>query len=96
MEKETHWLRRALSPLHHKATEQEVLMGIWRVTGGTRLQNLASRSTVVCSSMPGNKLVGIRNRMGMKFVSSGPWGSRPDRLPVPGASAPSERDGSAL
>eukprot|EP00983_Pelagomonas_calceolata_P031097 976535-Pelagomonas_calceolata.AAC.1 len=28
-EKTTHWLRRAVSPLHHKATKQKVLTGIW-------------------------------------------------------------------
>eukprot|EP00983_Pelagomonas_calceolata_P101988 1158756-Pelagomonas_calceolata.AAC.3 len=39
-EKETHWLRRAMSHLHHEATKQRTLMGIWRVTGSTRLQNL--------------------------------------------------------
>eukprot|EP00983_Pelagomonas_calceolata_P041925 1138269-Pelagomonas_calceolata.AAC.1 len=33
-----------MSPLHHKATRQKTLMGIWRVTGSTRLQNLAMRS----------------------------------------------------
>eukprot|EP00983_Pelagomonas_calceolata_P003317 107621-Pelagomonas_calceolata.AAC.3 len=45
-------------------------MGIWRVTGSTRLQNLAVRSiTVFNSASSGNKLVGILNRMGMKFVS---------------------------
>eukprot|EP00983_Pelagomonas_calceolata_P121015 1160759-Pelagomonas_calceolata.AAC.10 len=41
---EAHWLRRAASPLHHTATKQKALMGTWRVTGSTRLQNLAVRS----------------------------------------------------
>eukprot|EP00983_Pelagomonas_calceolata_P059459 1145922-Pelagomonas_calceolata.AAC.11 len=40
-EKETHWLRRAVSLLNHKATKKKKLIGIWRVTGSTRLQNLA-------------------------------------------------------
>eukprot|EP00983_Pelagomonas_calceolata_P057754 1145204-Pelagomonas_calceolata.AAC.4 len=40
-EKETHWLRRAVSPLQHKA-KKKVLMGVWRVTGSTRLHNLAA------------------------------------------------------
>eukprot|EP00983_Pelagomonas_calceolata_P038838 1136940-Pelagomonas_calceolata.AAC.1 len=45
-------------------------MGIWRVTGSTRLHNLAARSNLVFNSTPsGNKLVGIHNRMGMKFAS---------------------------
>eukprot|EP00983_Pelagomonas_calceolata_P127062 1161364-Pelagomonas_calceolata.AAC.2 len=26
-EKETHWLRRAMSPLHHRATRRRMLMG---------------------------------------------------------------------
>eukprot|EP00983_Pelagomonas_calceolata_P084657 1156398-Pelagomonas_calceolata.AAC.2 len=45
-------------------------MGIWRVTGSTQLQNLAGRSIIVFdSTLSGDKLVGIRNRMGMKFAS---------------------------
>eukprot|EP00983_Pelagomonas_calceolata_P004933 161851-Pelagomonas_calceolata.AAC.1 len=45
-------------------------MGIWRVTGSTWLQNLAVRSkTVFSSTSSGSKLVGMLNRMGMKFVS---------------------------
>eukprot|EP00983_Pelagomonas_calceolata_P028570 894534-Pelagomonas_calceolata.AAC.1 len=47
-----------------------MLLGIWRVAGSTRLQNLAVRSiTVFNTTSCGNKLVGILNRMGMKFVS---------------------------
>eukprot|EP00983_Pelagomonas_calceolata_P079961 1154930-Pelagomonas_calceolata.AAC.1 len=69
-EKETHWHRRAASPLQREATRQKMLMGIWRVTGSTQLQNLAVRSICVFNSTPsGNKLVGIRNRMGMEFAS---------------------------
>eukprot|EP00983_Pelagomonas_calceolata_P020996 659704-Pelagomonas_calceolata.AAC.1 len=46
-------------------------MGIWRVTGSSRLHNLAVRSIIAFNSKPsGNKLVGIHNRMGMKFASS--------------------------
>eukprot|EP00983_Pelagomonas_calceolata_P023140 728872-Pelagomonas_calceolata.AAC.2 len=30
-EKETHRLRRTVSPLHHEATKQKLQMGIWRV-----------------------------------------------------------------
>eukprot|EP00983_Pelagomonas_calceolata_P058955 1145712-Pelagomonas_calceolata.AAC.7 len=45
-------------------------MGIWRVSGGTRLHNLAARSIIVFNSTPnGNKLVGILYRMGMKSAS---------------------------
>eukprot|EP00983_Pelagomonas_calceolata_P072963 1151955-Pelagomonas_calceolata.AAC.1 len=45
-------------------------MGIWRVTGSTRLHNLAVTNIFVFNSMPsGNKLVGIHNRMGIKFAS---------------------------
>eukprot|EP00967_Tisochrysis_lutea_P111556 scaffold175554_cov13-Tisochrysis_lutea.AAC.1 len=40
-EKETHWLTRAATLLLHKALEQKGLVGIWTVTGSTRLQNLA-------------------------------------------------------
>eukprot|EP00983_Pelagomonas_calceolata_P022833 718556-Pelagomonas_calceolata.AAC.1 len=47
-----HWLRRAMSPLHHKDLEQEALMGVWRVPGSTRLQNLALRSVFVLNSTP--------------------------------------------
>eukprot|EP00983_Pelagomonas_calceolata_P049654 1141618-Pelagomonas_calceolata.AAC.2 len=47
MEKETHWLRRAVSLLHHKATKKKKLMGIWRGTGSTQLQNLAVRSNTI-------------------------------------------------
>eukprot|EP00983_Pelagomonas_calceolata_P020253 638872-Pelagomonas_calceolata.AAC.6 len=28
----THWFKKAVSPLHHKAMEQTGLVGIWRVT----------------------------------------------------------------
>eukprot|EP00983_Pelagomonas_calceolata_P043165 1138792-Pelagomonas_calceolata.AAC.1 len=31
-EKETHWLRRAVSPLRNKVTKRRMLMGIWWVT----------------------------------------------------------------
>eukprot|EP00983_Pelagomonas_calceolata_P065641 1148670-Pelagomonas_calceolata.AAC.1 len=69
-EEEKHWLRRAVSLLHQKATEQKVLVGIGRVTGSTRIQSLAVRSITAFNSMPsGNKLVSMRNRMGMKSVS---------------------------
>eukprot|EP00983_Pelagomonas_calceolata_P020310 641034-Pelagomonas_calceolata.AAC.1 len=45
-------------------------MGIWRVCGSTRFQNLAVRSMIVLNSMPsGNKLVGVHNRVGMKLAS---------------------------
>jgi len=30
-----------MRPLHHKATRQKVLMGIWRVAGSIQLQKLA-------------------------------------------------------
>eukprot|EP00983_Pelagomonas_calceolata_P097060 1158204-Pelagomonas_calceolata.AAC.2 len=43
-EEKTHWLKRAVSPLHHTAKEPERLVRIWRVTGSTRLQNLAAIS----------------------------------------------------
>eukprot|EP00983_Pelagomonas_calceolata_P021732 681379-Pelagomonas_calceolata.AAC.1 len=48
-EKETHWLKRAVS-LHHKATKQKKVMGFWRVTGSARLQNLAVRSITIFHS----------------------------------------------
>eukprot|EP00983_Pelagomonas_calceolata_P009147 296115-Pelagomonas_calceolata.AAC.1 len=44
-------------------------MGIWRVTGSTRLQNVAVRSICVFNSTPSsNKHVGIHDRMGMELV----------------------------
>eukprot|EP00983_Pelagomonas_calceolata_P030131 944059-Pelagomonas_calceolata.AAC.1 len=47
-----------------------MLMGIWRVTGSTHLHNQSAGSNIVFNSTPsGNKLVGIQNRMGMKFAS---------------------------
>eukprot|EP00983_Pelagomonas_calceolata_P078376 1154238-Pelagomonas_calceolata.AAC.2 len=45
-------------------------MEIWRVSGSTQLQNLAARNMIVFNSTPsGNKLVGVHDRMGMKFAS---------------------------
>eukprot|EP00983_Pelagomonas_calceolata_P122074 1160871-Pelagomonas_calceolata.AAC.4 len=45
-------------------------MRIWRVIKSTRINNLAARSILVFNSTPsGNKLVGIHDRMGMKFAS---------------------------
>eukprot|EP00983_Pelagomonas_calceolata_P036030 1127557-Pelagomonas_calceolata.AAC.1 len=45
-------------------------MGIWRISGSTRLQNLAVRSMIVFNSTSsGNRLVGVHNRMGMKLAS---------------------------
>eukprot|EP00983_Pelagomonas_calceolata_P020815 654475-Pelagomonas_calceolata.AAC.1 len=35
MEKEAHWLQRAVSSLHLKGFKQKVFMGAWRVTGST-------------------------------------------------------------
>eukprot|EP00983_Pelagomonas_calceolata_P071488 1151265-Pelagomonas_calceolata.AAC.1 len=47
-----------------------MLMGIRRVIGSTRLHNLAVTSFIVFNSTPSdNKLVGIHDRMGMKFAS---------------------------
>eukprot|EP00983_Pelagomonas_calceolata_P066097 1148865-Pelagomonas_calceolata.AAC.3 len=47
-----------------------MLMGAWRVTGSTQLQILAVKSVIVFNSTPsGNKLVGVQNRMDMKFAS---------------------------
>eukprot|EP00983_Pelagomonas_calceolata_P006642 218014-Pelagomonas_calceolata.AAC.1 len=69
-EKETHWHRRAVSLLHHKAAKKKKPMGIWRVSGSIRLQNIAERSIVVFISTPsGNKLMGILNQMGMEYLS---------------------------
>eukprot|EP00983_Pelagomonas_calceolata_P007317 238682-Pelagomonas_calceolata.AAC.1 len=46
-------------------------MGIWRVIGSAQLHNLAARSILVLNSTPsGNELVGIHDRMGMKFAST--------------------------
>eukprot|EP00983_Pelagomonas_calceolata_P079329 1154614-Pelagomonas_calceolata.AAC.3 len=43
------------SPLHHRAIKQKAVMGIWRVTGSTRLQNLAVRSILASpANMYGN------------------------------------------
>eukprot|EP00983_Pelagomonas_calceolata_P053172 1143193-Pelagomonas_calceolata.AAC.1 len=51
-----------------------MLMGIWKVTGSTRLQNLAVRSvTVFNSTSGGTKLVGILNRMGMNVCEQVCW-----------------------
>eukprot|EP00983_Pelagomonas_calceolata_P035569 1113139-Pelagomonas_calceolata.AAC.1 len=45
-------------------------MGIWRVGGSTQLHDLAARSILVFNSTPsGDNLVGIHDRMGMKFAS---------------------------
>eukprot|EP00983_Pelagomonas_calceolata_P028237 884144-Pelagomonas_calceolata.AAC.2 len=45
-------------------------MGIWRVTGSTRLHNLTVGSVFVFNSTSsGNKLVGTCNRVGIKFAS---------------------------
>eukprot|EP00983_Pelagomonas_calceolata_P046830 1140353-Pelagomonas_calceolata.AAC.2 len=44
-------------------------MGIWRVSGSTRFQNLAIRSMIVFNSMScGNKLIGTHKRMGTKLA----------------------------
>eukprot|EP00983_Pelagomonas_calceolata_P061477 1146848-Pelagomonas_calceolata.AAC.3 len=50
-DKETHWLRRAVSLLHQKATKKEKLMGIWRITGVTWLQNLAVKSITILARL---------------------------------------------
>eukprot|EP00983_Pelagomonas_calceolata_P055992 1144403-Pelagomonas_calceolata.AAC.3 len=46
-EKETHWLRRAVTSLHHhdEAKKQKVVLGIWGFTRSTRLQSLAVRNS---------------------------------------------------
>eukprot|EP00983_Pelagomonas_calceolata_P111745 1159813-Pelagomonas_calceolata.AAC.33 len=47
-----------------------MLMGIWRVTGSSRLQGLAVRSTNVFNcTLSDNKFVCINYRMGMKFAN---------------------------
>eukprot|EP00983_Pelagomonas_calceolata_P095562 1158025-Pelagomonas_calceolata.AAC.5 len=40
---EAPWLKRAASPRHHNAKGQKGLVGVWRVTGSTQLQNLDAR-----------------------------------------------------
>eukprot|EP00983_Pelagomonas_calceolata_P024151 759585-Pelagomonas_calceolata.AAC.1 len=54
-EKETHWLKRAGSPLHHKAEAKRASvhppMGIWRVARRSRLQNLAVDNMISFSSV---------------------------------------------
>eukprot|EP00983_Pelagomonas_calceolata_P025486 801372-Pelagomonas_calceolata.AAC.1 len=41
---EKHWLRRAVNPLPSTTKlQKKILMGIWRVTASTRIQNLAVR-----------------------------------------------------
>eukprot|EP00983_Pelagomonas_calceolata_P089078 1157272-Pelagomonas_calceolata.AAC.6 len=48
------------------------MMGIWRVIGSTRLHNQAARIVFdfnSTSTRGGNKLVGVHNKMGMKFAS---------------------------
>eukprot|EP00983_Pelagomonas_calceolata_P086351 1156744-Pelagomonas_calceolata.AAC.7 len=71
-EKETHWHRRAVSPIHRKAIKLKVLMRIWRFSGSTRLQNLAVRNnTVFDRASSGNKHVGILDRMGIKGKEKG-------------------------
>eukprot|EP00983_Pelagomonas_calceolata_P131365 1161771-Pelagomonas_calceolata.AAC.3 len=53
-----HWCRRAVSLLHHSATDLKVLMGIWRVTRSARLQDLfVRRIFVFVSTFNGIKLV---------------------------------------
>eukprot|EP00983_Pelagomonas_calceolata_P009775 316963-Pelagomonas_calceolata.AAC.1 len=42
-EQETHWLRKALNSLHHKATKQKVLMGIWRHASGNKFVGIHNR-----------------------------------------------------
>eukprot|EP00983_Pelagomonas_calceolata_P040267 1137537-Pelagomonas_calceolata.AAC.2 len=47
-----------------------MLMGTWRVTGSSWLQKLTVRNIFVFNSMPScNQIVGIHDRMGMKFTS---------------------------
>eukprot|EP00983_Pelagomonas_calceolata_P050357 1141944-Pelagomonas_calceolata.AAC.3 len=49
--------------------KKKELVGIWKVTGSTRIQNLAVRGAFVFTSVPnGNKLVGILNGVGMKLM----------------------------
>eukprot|EP00983_Pelagomonas_calceolata_P052297 1142788-Pelagomonas_calceolata.AAC.2 len=53
-----------------RSYKKKTLVGIWRVTGSAWLHNLAAKSIRVFSSTPsGNKLVGVHNRVGMKFTS---------------------------
>eukprot|EP00983_Pelagomonas_calceolata_P010082 327780-Pelagomonas_calceolata.AAC.5 len=58
-------------PSTTKLQNKRVTMGIWRVFESSWLQNLTVRNTFALNSMPsGNKPVGIRNRVGMKFASN--------------------------
>eukprot|EP00983_Pelagomonas_calceolata_P108090 1159416-Pelagomonas_calceolata.AAC.19 len=40
------FLRRFASPLHHNATNLKTVVGIWRLAGSARLQDLAVRSNI--------------------------------------------------
>eukprot|EP00983_Pelagomonas_calceolata_P017128 537095-Pelagomonas_calceolata.AAC.1 len=43
-ESETNWLKKYVSPLHHKEKEHKERVGISRVTGSTQLQSLAVKN----------------------------------------------------
>eukprot|EP00983_Pelagomonas_calceolata_P118074 1160469-Pelagomonas_calceolata.AAC.6 len=51
-----------------QSCKTEVLMGIWKVTGSTWLQNLTVRSVIAFIYTP--ELVGIHNRTGMEFAGN--------------------------
>eukprot|EP00983_Pelagomonas_calceolata_P009335 302227-Pelagomonas_calceolata.AAC.1 len=67
-EKETHWLKRDVNPLHRKAGTKRG-SGVWRVAGSTRLWNLAVSIILVFNSTPGGyKYVGVLYRRCIEFT----------------------------
>eukprot|EP00983_Pelagomonas_calceolata_P029616 927802-Pelagomonas_calceolata.AAC.2 len=62
---------RAVSLLHHKVLERKGLVGIWRVTGSTWLQNPAARSNLVFNrASNGSKLT---QQNGHKVCEQASW-----------------------
>eukprot|EP00983_Pelagomonas_calceolata_P116735 1160343-Pelagomonas_calceolata.AAC.1 len=57
-------------------------MGVWGVTGSTRLQNLAVRSFVIKSTPSRNKFMSILNRMGMQIANAAVRASFKARCPT--------------
>eukprot|EP00983_Pelagomonas_calceolata_P033324 1043614-Pelagomonas_calceolata.AAC.5 len=88
-DKETHWLRRTVSLLHHEAMSQKMLMGIWRapiivfwVTGSTRIHNLAVRSIrVLTARLAVTSLLGYITEWAWSMLSvTGPTNTHKDDL----------------
>eukprot|EP00983_Pelagomonas_calceolata_P067262 1149414-Pelagomonas_calceolata.AAC.2 len=66
--RETRWLKRDISPFHHKAG-MRVLVGIWRAAGSAQRQNLAVMSKLTFNCTPHERNMRVQKSRLVSYLS---------------------------